>query len=277
MAAAHGRECSRIRADAERLADGAGGPWPEELRAISAAAAANEPVQCSVCDAVQTDPLGAWLDAVDGLFRRRVVAFRRSATRLIAGAHAERQRAIREAAEADALRASIGYVTRDPDGHPVGYGETMHEAARDARWSAAIPALLRRFRQPLPCMKRRARRWRETTKMPSSNEFRSVLAEHRALSAGDRREAMPRAGGYRRRVYVAPGGGASYPPAFGWTARPRHRYPAGSLCAPRGTRTAHRAPAVATGATEYEAEAEARRFHARQGGPFATGHLPRGL
>ena len=131
-AAAHGRECSRIRADAERLADGAGSPWPEELRAISAAAAANEPVQCSVCDAVQTDPLGAWLAAVDGLFRRRVVAYRRSATRLIAGAHAERQRAIKEAADADSLVAPIGYVTRDPDGLPVGYGETMHEAARDA-------------------------------------------------------------------------------------------------------------------------------------------------
>ena len=101
MAADHGRECSRIRADAERLADGAGSPWPEELRAISAAAAANEPAKCSVCEAVQTDPLGAWLDAVDGLFRRRVVAFRRSATRLIAGAHAERQRAIRDAADAD--------------------------------------------------------------------------------------------------------------------------------------------------------------------------------
>ena len=96
------------------------------------AAAANEPAKCSVCEAVQTDPLGAWLDAVDGLFRRRVVAFRRSATRLIAGAHAERQRAIRDAADADGLLASIGYVTRDPGGHPVGFGETMHAAAVDA-------------------------------------------------------------------------------------------------------------------------------------------------
>ena len=133
MAAEHGRECSRIRSDAERLADGAGRPWPEELRAISAAAAASEPVPCSVCNATQTDPMGAFLDAVDALLRRRVVAFRRSATRLIAGAHAERQRAVREAAEADAGRAKVGYVVQDGGGQPVGYGESLGAASADAR------------------------------------------------------------------------------------------------------------------------------------------------
>ena len=48
--------------------------------------------------------------------------------------------------------------------------------------------------------------------MALSNEFRSALAEHRALSAGDRREAMPRAGGIGDVFTLLPVAGRPTPP-----------------------------------------------------------------
>ena len=99
--------------------------------------------------------------------------------------------------------------------------------------------------------------------MQSSNEFRSALAEHRALSAGDRREVLPPVGGIGDVFAVLPVVGRPTPPPSGDGTRPAP-IPGGFVVRPQGHPDGSRAPAVATGATEYEAEAEARRFHARR-------------
>ena len=127
------RDCGRIRGDAERLADGAGGHWPEALRPVTAAEAAAAAVSCPACSGVMTDVIGLFLGEVDELLRRRVQAFRRAGTRLIASADAARRQARKKAAEADASRPPIGYVVRDGGGLAVGYGESLGAASADAR------------------------------------------------------------------------------------------------------------------------------------------------
>ena len=73
----------------------------------------------------------------------------------------------------------------------------------------------------------------------------------------------PGAGGFGDVFTVLPVEGRPTPPPSGDGTRPAP-IPGGFVVRPQGHPDGHRAPPIATGATQHAAEAEARRFHARR-------------